>query len=312
MSSPYEYVTTVEYPSCGVNCGVTWNVDCETQTCYGVPLYRLDVTGAESTSGAIPFITMMGAAIGQRDTLTVNNGTYYIDTTVSQTAQQNAGAGYTNYTTFEPNGTYYTFLLYAKPTTVQTYEMYVGTGVTDTTGLLSAVQVNKNTTPFTATTITWPSNWTQNYNSTTGILTVTMNLTGLDFSAPSALCQPANFCTGTASSCSCALQTTDPTYTPSIFAQCQAACSTWAVKDLDCPDAGCYGFSVTMPGTFNNANHVTAPAPSCYPNNSSWNAGFGLPNVNSGGCQYTTLPSSDFCSNSGSHRRKATKLPIQP
>src|SRR5215471_17872598 len=147
---------------------------------------------------------------------------------------------------------HWTFLLYAKPTTVQTYEMYVGTGLTDTTGLVSAVQVNKNTTPFTATTITWPANWTQNYNATTGLLTVTMSLAGMDFSAPSALCQPANFCTGTANSCSCALKTTDPTYTPSIFAQCQAACSTWAVKDLDCPDAGCYGFSVTLPSSFSN------------------------------------------------------------
>jgi hypothetical protein len=309
-SSPYEYVTTVEYPSCGLNCGASWNVNCENQTCYGVPLYRLDLTGQET--GQTPFITMMGAAIGQRDTLTVNNGSYYIDTTVSQTAQQNAGANYTNFTSFSPGSTYYTFLLYAKPTTVQTYEMYVGTGLADTTGLLSAVQVNKNVTPFSATTITWPANWTQNYNATTGVLTVSMNLAGMDFSAPSAFCQPSNFCTGTASSCSCALKPTDPTYTPSIFAQCQAACSTWSVKDLDCPDAGCYGFSVTLPSSFSNATHITPPTPSCFPNDGNWNAGFGLPNVNSGGCKYPSLPASDFCSGSGSQRRKSAKLFIQP
>jgi hypothetical protein len=68
-----------------------------------VPLYRLDVTGSESTTGATPFITMMGAAnIYQRDTLTVNNGTYYIDTTVSLSAQQ--GAGYASPSVFTDTG----------------------------------------------------------------------------------------------------------------------------------------------------------------------------------------------------------------
>jgi hypothetical protein len=54
-TSPYDYVTTVVYPYCGLTCRrVTdtqiWNVDCADERCYGVPLYRQTVTGA-GTSG---------------------------------------------------------------------------------------------------------------------------------------------------------------------------------------------------------------------------------------------------------------------
>lgn len=89
-----------------------------------------------------------------------------------------------------------------------------------------------------------------------------------------------------------------------MFAQCHAACSTWAVKDIDCPDAGCYGFAVAMPTTFSNMTHITPPAPSCFANNSDCNACFAPSTVNSGGCQYPTLLSSDFCSTDGSGVRR--------
>ncbi len=315
LSSPYEYVSTVMYPACASSCGINWSVACTNQSCYGVPLYRMEFTGTESSGGATPFITMMGDSIAQRNTLTVNNGNYYIDTTVSQSSQ--AGAGYGSFTSFVPSQTYWTFLLYAKPTTVQTYQLFIGTGldptlITNGTTILSAIQVNKHNVPFTANTIAWPSNWTKTYNATTGIATVTMNLANLDFAATSSQCQPANFCTGTANSCNCALKTTDPTYTASIFAQCQAACSTWAVKDIDCPDSGCYGFGLTMPSIFSNITHITPPTPSCFANNSSWNAGFAPSTVNSGGCQYTTLPSSDFCSTTGHKQRPSAALDPKP
>ena len=320
ISSPYEYVTTVMYPSCApTQCGIYqptdqpyWNSACTDQNCYGVPLYRLDITGTENTNQAKPFITMAGAAIGQRNTMTVNHGTYYIDTTVSadsQALQLNPNpppnALYLNYSVFLPSQTYYTFLLYAKPTTIQTYQMYIGTGldqeaITNGNTIVFAVKVNKGALPFVANTITtWPTDWTRTYNKTTGMLSVTMNLTNADFSATT-LCQPKNFCTGTASSCGCALKPTDPTYTASIFTQCQAACSQWAAKDLDCPDAGCYGFGVNLPENFSYAQHITPPAPSCFSNDSNWNAGFGFPTVNSGGCQYPSLPKGNFCTGGGS------------
>jgi hypothetical protein len=249
---------------------------------------------------------MMGAANYQRDTLTVNNGTYYIDTTVSQSSQ--TGAGYGNPTAFSSGQTYYTFLLYAKPTTIQTYQMYVGTGldpslITNGSTVVSAVQVSIISSPAYAVTAlgSWPSDWTKNYDPTTGILTITMNMASADFAATE--CQPASFCTMTSGSCGCSLKSTDATYTPSIFKQCQTACSEWAVKDIACPDAGCYGFGVTMPSAFSNATHLTPPAPTCFPNTSDWNEGFAASTNNSGGCQYTTLPSSHFCSTPGYKRR---------
>ena len=301
ISSPYEYVNTVEFPECaepGHSCSA-WAAPCTDQTCYGVPLYRLDVTNQEL--GQNPFILMMGAANYQRNTMTVNNGTYYIDTTVSQSAQNSAG--FSNATAFGAGQTYYTFLLYAKPTTIQTYQMFIGKGLDPTliTGgstIIFPVQVSIiSSPPYGVTTgSTWPANWTKNYDATTGILTVTMNMTAADFTATE--CQPITFCKPGAQpgSCSCNLKTTDPTYTPSIAAQCSTACSEWAVKDIACPDAGCYGFGVTMPSAFSNATHVTPPTPACFPNTPDWNVGFAAGTKNSGGCVYTTLPSSHFCS----------------
>jgi hypothetical protein len=321
ISSPYEYVTTVVYPSCApTQCGTYaptkqpyWNTACSTQNCYGVPLYRLDITGTENTNQSKPFITLAGAAIGQRNTMTVNHGTYYIDTTVSADAQALATDTtitppkflYTNYSVFLKNQTYYTFLLYAKKTTVQTYEMYIGTGldpelITGGNTIVFAVQVNKSALPFKAKTITtWPTDWTRTYNPTTGIVKITMNLTNADFTE-TFLCAPKNFCTGDSTSCGCALKPTDPTYTPSIFAQCQAACSQWATKDLDCPDAGCYGFGVNLTENFTYQQHITPPAPSCFSNDSNWNQGFANSTINSGGCQYPDLPKGNFCQGGGS------------
>lgn len=316
ISSPYEYVTTVEYPACGVSCGAAWAVPCSDQSCYGVPLYRLDRTGSEAP-GTQSSIMMMGAAIAQRDTLTASNGTYYIDTTVSQQSQNSNG--YPNSTAFATGQTYWTFLLYAKPTTVQSYQMYIGAGldpslITGGNTVVAAIQVNRAQSPFTATTIsTWPSAWTRTYDKTSGILSVTMNLNSMDFTATTGQCKPANFCTGNATACSCALKPTDPTYTPSIYAQCQQACSVWAVKDVDCPDAGCYGFSVIMPSAFSNATHLTPPAPGCFPDTSAWNLGFAQPTGNSGGCQYPSLPKSNFCSTGqGTGHRRTSELRVQP
>jgi len=68
-TSPYDYVTTVVYPYCGLTCRrVTdtqiWNVDCADERCYGVPLYRHLITPAEKAAGTMPFVRMSGQAIG--------------------------------------------------------------------------------------------------------------------------------------------------------------------------------------------------------------------------------------------------------
>ena len=116
-TSPYDFVTTVVYPDCGGACPVQlqpfpcfkngqqvpcpqpskhldsqnwWASTCTTPQCYGVPLYRQDINPGEQ--GTQPFIRMAGQSIAQRSTLTVNHGTYYMDTTVSE--KYAAGSGY--------------------------------------------------------------------------------------------------------------------------------------------------------------------------------------------------------------------------
>ena len=145
------------------------------------------------------------------------------------------------------------------------------------------------------------------------MLTVTMDLADANFSTTS-LCARANFCTGNASSCSCALKPTDPTYTPSIFAQCQAACSTWAVKDLDCPDAGCFGFGVDLSQTTFNQNtaHLTPAEAVVLPGRFQVECRFRAAQRQQWRMPYTTLPGSDFCLRPGTRKRSALSFGIKP
>ncbi len=135
ITSPYDYVTTVVFPECAAKGAKTkckdldqpWDEDCANQNCYGVPLYRENVlTGEKATP-----IRLMGQSKFQRSSLTTNNNTYYIDTTPSKNAQLNPpgiNPGISHVNVFIKNQTYYVFLLFAKFTTKQTYDLYVGPG----------------------------------------------------------------------------------------------------------------------------------------------------------------------------------------
>ena len=102
-TSPYDYVTTAIYPKCmarnpgGEVCNPTtpdpppppnWRVACADPSCYGVPIYRQYLTNEEKNGPPVPSplptpsIRLMGQSQAQRSGLTVNNGSYYIDTTV--------------------------------------------------------------------------------------------------------------------------------------------------------------------------------------------------------------------------------------
>ena len=70
---------------------------------------------------------MMGQAKFQRSNLTVNHGQYYIDTGVSIAQQVAADAN--NLNVFQAGKSYDVFFVYAKPTTQQTYTMFVGKGL---------------------------------------------------------------------------------------------------------------------------------------------------------------------------------------
>ena len=67
----------------------------------------------------------MGQDQAQRSGLTVNNATYYIDTTLNA-AGQNISTEYDDVKRIREKHTYYTYFLFAKPTTKQTYQLYVG------------------------------------------------------------------------------------------------------------------------------------------------------------------------------------------
>ena len=96
--------------------GGDWSKECTNPACYGVPLYRQFLTGTTSTSRELqdleyellhscpaqgsggrqtdacrwPFVRMGGQSTYQRSSLTVNHGTYFLDTSVSKATQSTA------------------------------------------------------------------------------------------------------------------------------------------------------------------------------------------------------------------------------
>ncbi len=253
-TSPYEYVSAVTIADCGIagrGCGGLWGADCGDSSCYGVPLYRQYLTSTEyqqylaNPKGyQLPEIRMMGEGNGQRSTLTVNHGKYYINDRVSQTAQKNAGAS--NLNVYQANGVYHTFFVYAKPDTDQIFQIYVGTSLgSQPTVTPERVTVNDDAYSFKPVSGDAPF-VTTSYNAGTGLVTVETNLQNYQSEFASStpnFCQPQSFCSPDPKnnqSCVC---------TPGSQCVDDTICS-WAIKDMDCPLNGCFGFSVTLPANF--------------------------------------------------------------
>ena len=193
-TSPYEYVTTALFPACAGSVGycTNWGQYCTSASCYGVPLYRQYLTSSEysawqSNPAQYPSIRMMGQSLGQRSTLTMNHGSYYLDTTVPLEVQEapppTGGTQVTNPNVFAAGQSYYIYVLYAKPSLHQTYSLYIGTGLSQTEAL--ATIVTGIVTPwmglpitFTPGTFNGSPDWIQSksYNATTGVLSVTLDL----------------------------------------------------------------------------------------------------------------------------------------
>ena len=260
-TSAYQYVTTAIFPQCaspGIlgGCRAVWGTSCTNQQCYGVPLYREFLTNAEFTAYQAnsvdrPSIRMMGQGNGQRSTMTVNHGRYYIDTTLSR--QDQASASVTN--VFLPNRSYLLYFIYATPQTHQTYSLYIGK-VTQDQAMAAVtpgkVGVNDDSFPFKADT---SGNWItdKQYDSTTGVLTLTIDLsqqTSVFNGDRPKFCQPQTYCSiHSDGSCGCAANSscTD-----------DSVCA-WSNKEIDCPISGCFGVKITMPSTFEAVKQQNLP-----------------------------------------------------
>jgi hypothetical protein len=333
VTSPYDYVTTVVFPGCAASGGkcdqeeeknAPWNADCTNQNCYGVPLYRENLIPGETSALGVP-IRLMGQANFQRSSLTVNNGRYYVDTSPSLAAQMAVNPPAKNvklWNVFRKGGKYYFFQVFAKATTKQTYDIYVGTGFNP-----------KDQNQLWLTRVDLPSSYIfhdkgefpqsqVSYNDTTGILSVTLDMSKFpDFTTEFAAekknqCQPTTFCQWIAKpemgedNCQCASSIFSPPTPGFQAAECSKSggiCS-WSTEDTDCPLGGCYGFGVKLSDKFETSDSPPSPAPqnvACLtrpvpppepPPLSPYDVNWTL-TTNSSACTYSSTIPSTFCTN---------------
>ncbi len=345
-TSPYDYVTTVIIPDCAKS-GVcapdknpNWSEDCAGPFCYGVPIYRQFLTGSNTGAGTRewkqwiangcdkdmttaqcrwPFLRMAGQKTWQRSNLTANYGSYYIDTTVPLATQLNEKftpePGQHSVNVFEANKTYSLMFVFAKPSTKQTYRMYVG-DVTD----ISQVEVKTTRGTILAKPTTFTNDDAAKWLTPTienGLLRLDVDFsktTDLLPSKANGSCQPHTFCAmDTNSNCACALKDDDPMVlaNPGIKASCNRVCGHWAVKDMDCPIGGCYAVGITMGADFVADDVQRRPQPTAFPGptvmslapgsgDRGWETLFSrtttLPDGKPGGtCYYDKVPGTTEC-----------------
>jgi len=246
-----------------------------------VPLYREYLTDAET--GAQPQIRMMGLDKAQRSTLTLNHGAYYIDTTQNCTSQGGCSTcqpdlqdpnncivtGNWRQTIFQEDQTYYVFFIYAKASTHQTYDIYVGPGLEDQLKVTPVRVYIPGDYKFTDVS---NGGWAKiTGKPASGVVRVTVDLSGetdvFKNSKPK-FCQPASFCAlkGPSDNQVCGCKPGNPQCTD------DAVCA-WGSHELDCPmdlkdlnKMACYGFSFTMPHGFKAPELPTTPDASLFVN----------------------------------------------
>jgi hypothetical protein len=312
-TSPYEYVSTATIADCGINragCGnpapgpgnpSLWGPNCTDgsgpETCYGVPLYRQYLTDDEymkyrgDPTYVRPSILMMGQATGQRSTLTVNHAKYYMDDQVGQQTQQQTGA--TNLSVYQPGHTYYTFLVYAKPSTQQIYQIFVGKNL-DPNQVKASIKpfrvvINDQNYQFNAPQSGDPPFINPDYDPNSGIATVNIDLQAYAtaFASERAnFCRPQSYCTSQSNPPYCVCADNSQCNDPGVCA--------WSVKDIDCPSVeGCFGFGIPLGANF-KPGIAGPPAPERFtddPNYSNdWVVPWALATTAGKQCTYSTPP----------------------
>ncbi len=291
-TSPYEWVTTAIIADCAISqkvgdlqCFDTkdnymhWGLACSNSGCRGVPLYREFLTDGEDKAGTRPQIRMMGQAIGQRSTLSLNEADYYIDTTQNcpsqggcpkcielnddgKTCKTYDGTS-NNPSIFLGGHTYYVYFVYATPHTKQSYDIYVGKGSSLSELNVTGIQVDPN-----SYTIKSPPNGsfvTATYPDGSSVLKVSMDLTGQQsaFTASKPkFCKPTNYCSAQSDgSCGC----------KSGSGCVKDSDCSWGPSDIDCPidpqnpnGMLCFGFSFKMPANFVAPDKPLVPDPKLF------------------------------------------------
>jgi hypothetical protein len=269
-TSPYRYLTAVVYPKCGTttpdtsdplaHCpGENWYQNCTATNgiapCYGVPLYRQFLTKEEADKPNLNPLEqskrMMGQSDYQRSSLTVNHGSYYIDTTVSKKKQEGAGARAVN--VFTKGETYYLFFLYANKDTKQQYTLYVGKNF-DTNALqfghVSIKTGKLNGKDSFKEDLAGKGVFAPSYDGNLLTITTDMSKIADEFETASygkSRCQPSSVCSWNGSACVTSLKKGDYLYDEfTDGGKDPAAICNWSVKDLDCPDKGCPAVALTM------------------------------------------------------------------
>ena len=328
-TSPYDWLSTAITAKCALPVPpitpnkaqcldasnvVHWAHECTNPSCRGVPLFREYLDVANET-GELPQIRMMGQDKAQRSTLTLNHGAYYIDTTQNCTSQggcpvcdpdpQNPNTncfieGDSRPTIFQGGQTYYVFFLLAKPSTHQTYDIYVTPQLVDQ---LKVTPVRANLPGNLQFTDVHNGGWvTTKPDQATGTVRVTVDLSGEQTvfdNSVSKFCQPSSFCTmkSVNNKQVCGCQPGNPKCVD------DAVCA-WGTKELDCPmdpadpnRMGCYGFSFTMPDRFTPPDLPLAPPASLFVNYTTdpyFTKGkvtfTNMVTKSGGACDYTSVP----------------------
>jgi cell migration-inducing and hyaluronan-binding protein len=225
---------------------------------------------------------------------------------------------------FKKNETYNVFFLFETTDIKQTYQIYVGEDyqLADTEAVLfTGLEIQYVKKPLKQ----WPTGWERKLVNQDGqdadeakkagntepldILQVTVDFSKMgkldgtidyDLNAKTAgrneTCRPSSFCKwggetiagATKTTCGCSLKDDDPRVLldPNLKAVCSQTCQDWAVKDFDCPNAGCVGFSFKLGNKFMAADQNKRPKPTKFPGEGAWAKQFSNPGTDSGACKY--------------------------